>query len=136
MQHARDLQAQKDTDISVKQQQKQAQKAHKEVEKMERAQKVEEQKAIRANIKEDKLRKQAKKRQQKDEAIQAKQASQQLNSELIVRAKKVPKPIEAQKQSDTGCFVDLVVVEDGDPPIPRNTRGRQIRRPKRYQQSM
>ena len=40
-------------------------------------------------MKELKLRKLAEKRQQKDDAIQAKQASQQLYSELTIRAKKV-----------------------------------------------
>ena len=136
VQHARDQQAQKDADLSAKQQQKQAEKARKEVEKIEKAQKVEERKAIRANIREDKLRKLAEKRQQKDEAIQAKQAGQQLNSELAIRVKKVQKPIQAQKQSDARSSIDLVVVEDTDPPIPLNTYGRQIRLPKRYQPSI
>ena len=88
---------------------------------------------MRANIKEWKSRKQAKKAQQKDEAIQAKKASAQLHSELTIRAKKDQKLIQAQKQSDPSGDVDLVVVEDRDPPLPRNTRGRQIRLPARYQ---
>ena len=87
-------------------------------------------------MKELKLRKLAEKRQQKDDAIQAKQASQQLHSELIIRAKKVQKPVKAQKQSDPSGDIDLVVVEDRDPPPPVNTHGRQIRLPKRYQATM
>ena len=69
--------------------QKELDKVCKEVEKVEKAQKVEERKAIRANIRECKLREQAKKQQKKDEALQAKQASSQLYSELTIRAKKV-----------------------------------------------
>ena len=88
---------------------------------------------MRANMREEKLRKQAEKRQQKDEAIQAKQASSQLQTKLAVRVKKVLKPNEASKQSDYRGGIDSVVVEDGDPPVPLNTHGRQIRLPKRYQ---
>ena len=49
--------------------QKELNKVRKEVEKVEKAQKVEERKAIRANIREYKLRKQAEKQQKKDEAL-------------------------------------------------------------------
>ena len=87
-------------------------------------------------MRELKLQKLAEKKQEKDEAIQAKQASQQLHSELTVRAKKVEKPIQAQKQSDPRGKKDLVVVEDAEDPPPLNTRGRQIRLPKRYQPTM
>ena len=117
----------------AKRHQKEVDKVRKEAEKLERAQKVKEQKAIKAEMKEEKLRKLAEKQQKKDEAIQAKQVSQQLHSELIIRAKKVQKPIKAQKQSNPSGGIDLVVVEDGDPPPPVNTHRRQIRLPKRYQ---
>ena len=133
VQHARDQQAQKDANMMAERHQKELDKVRKEAKKVERAQKVEERKAMRANMREEKLRKQAEKRQQKDEAIQAKQASSQLQTELAVRVKKVPKPNEASKQSDHRGGIDSVVVEDGDPPVPLNTRGRQIRLPKRYQ---
>ena len=136
VQRARDQQAQKDANAIAERQQKEVDKVRKEAEKAEKAQKVEERKAMRANMKEEKLRKQAEKQQKKDEAIQAKQVSQQLHSELTIRAKKVPKPIKAQKQSDAGGGIDLVVVEDADPPPPRNTHGRQIRLPKRFQPSI
>ena len=136
VQHARDQQAQKDANIIAERHQKEVDKVRKEAEKLERAQKVEERKAIKANIKELKLCKLAEKRQQKDDAIQAKQASQQLYSELTIRAKKVQKPVKAQKQSDPSGDIDLVVVEDRDPPPPVNTYGRQIRLPKRYQATM
>ena len=133
VQHARDQQAQKDANAIAERQQKEVDKVRKEAEKAERAQKVKERKAIRANVKEEKLRKLAEKQQKKDEAIQAKQVSQQLYSELTIRAKKVQKPVKAQKQSDPRGGIDLVVVEDVDPPPPLNTHGRQIRLPKRYQ---
>ena len=136
VQHARDQQAQKDANAMAERHQKELDKVRKEVEKVEKAQKVKEQKAIRANMRECKLREQAKKQQKKDEALQAKQASSQLHSELIIRAKKVQKPIQAQKQSDPRGNIDLVVVEDRDPPQPRNTRGRQIRLPQRYQSTI
>ena len=117
----------------AKRYQKELDKVCKEAEKVEKAQKVEERKAMRANMREEKLRKQAEKWQQKDDALQAKQASSQLHTKLAVRAKKVPKTIQAPKQSDHSGGIDLGVVEDGDPPAPLNTRGRQIRLPKRYQ---
>ena len=84
-------------------------------------------------MKELKMRRLAEKQQQKDKALQAKQASKQLHSELTVRAKKVQKPIQAQKQSDPRGNKDLVVVEDAEGPLPLNTYRRQIRLPKRYQ---
>ena len=62
VQHARDQQAQKDTNIIAERHQKEVDKVRKEAEKLERAQKVEERKAIRANIKELKLCKLAEKR--------------------------------------------------------------------------
>ena len=136
VQHARDQQAQKDANAIAERHQKELDKVRKEAEKAEKAQKVEERKAIRANMKEWKLRKQAEKQQKKDEALQAKQVSSQLHSELTIRAKKVQKPIQAQKQSDPRGSIDLVVVEDRDPPPPRNTRGRQIRLPQRYQSTI
>ena len=136
VQHARDQQAQKDANAIAERYQKELDKVCKEAEKVEKAQKVEEQKAIRANIRECKLREQAEKQQKKDEALQAKQASSQLHSELTIRAKKVQKPIQAQKQSDPRGNIDLVVVEDRDPPPPQNTRSRQIRLPQRYQSTI
>ena len=108
----------------AKRHQKELNKVRKEAKKVEKAQKVKERKAIRANIRECKLREQAEKQQKKDKALQAKQASSQLHSELTIRAKKVQKPIQAQKQSDPRGNIDLVVVEDRDPPPPQNTRGR------------
>ena len=133
VQHARDQQAQKDANAIAERHQKEVDKVRKEAEKLERAQKVKERKATRANMKELKLRKLAEKRQQKDDAIQAKQASQQLHSELTIRAKKVQKPMQAQNKSNPRGDIDLVVVEDREPPLPVNTHGRQIRLPKRYQ---
>ena len=89
VQHTRDQQAQKDANATAQQHQKELDRVCKEAEKVERAQKVEEQKAIRANMRELKMRKLAEKQQQKDKALQAKQASKQLYSKLTVRAKKV-----------------------------------------------
>ena len=136
VQHTRDQQAQKDANTIAQRHQKELDRVRKEAEKVERAQKVEERKAIRANMRELKLRKLAEKQQQKDKAIQAKQASKQLHSKLTIRAKKVQKPIQAQKQSDPRGNKDLVVVEDAEDPPPLNTRRRQIRLPKRYQPTM
>ena len=133
VQHARDQQAQKDANAMAKRHQKELDKVRKEAEKVEKAQKVEERKAIRAEMRECKKRIQAEKQQKKDEVLQAKQVSSQLHGELIIRAKKVQKPSKALKQSDPGGSIDLVVVEDRDPPPPRNTHGRQIRLPQRYQ---
>ena len=62
VQHARDQQAQKDTNIIAERHQKEVDKVYKEAKKLERAQKVKERKAIRANMKELKLRKLAEKR--------------------------------------------------------------------------
>ena len=61
VQHARDQQAQKDTNAIAERHQKEVNKVRKEAEKLERAQKVKERKATRANIKELKLRKLAEK---------------------------------------------------------------------------
>ena len=133
IQHAHDQQAQKDANIIAERHQKELNKAQKEAEKIEKAQKIEERKANRANLREEKLHKLAEKQQQKDEAIQAKQDSKQLHNELIIRAKKVQNPKQAQKESDPRGSIDLVVVEDTDPTPPQNTYGRQIRLPKRYQ---
>ena len=124
IQHARDQQAQKDANLIAERHQKELDKVRKEAEKVERAQKAEGRKTMRVNIRELKLRKLAKKQQQKDEAIQAKQASRQLHSELTIRAKKVQKPIQAQKQADPRGNTDLVVVKDPDLPLPLNTYGK------------
>ena len=91
---------------------------------------------MRANAKEEKLRILAEKQQKKDEDIQTKQASLQLQTELVVRAKEVQKPIQAQKQSDPRGKKDVVEVEDRDPPPPQNSYGRKIQLPKRYQSAI
>ena len=89
VQHARDQQAQKDANIIAERQQKECDKLRKEVEKEERTRKAQERKAMRANAKEEKLCILAKKQQKKDEDIQTKQASLQLQTELVVRAREV-----------------------------------------------
>ena len=61
VQRARDQQAQKDANAIAERQQKEVDKVRKEAEKAEKAQKVKERKAMRANMKEEKLRKQAEK---------------------------------------------------------------------------
>ena len=136
VQHARDQQAQKDANIIAERQQKECDKLCKEAEKEERTQKAQERKAIRANAKEEKLRILAEKQQKKDEDIQTKQASLQLQTKLIVRAKEVQKPIQAQKQSDPRGKKDVVEVEDRDPPPPQNSYRRKIQLPKRYQSAI
>ena len=136
VQHTRDQQAQKDANIIAERQQKECDKLRKEAKKEERTQKAQERKAIRANAKEEKLRILAEKQQKKDEDIQTKQASLQLQTELIVRAKEVQKPIQAQKQSDPRGKKDVVEVEDRDPPPPQNSYRRKIQLPKRYQSAI
>lgn len=133
VQQARDRQQTKDISAEAQRQQRAEEKVRREATKADKERLVEERKATRSLAREKRLQDLEAKRQKKIDDAMAKQANQQLQSELGIQANHDEQHIQPRQRQEKEQIEPAAVVEGGGVDLPAHTRSRQIRLPQRFQ---